>query len=238
MWDLTGRTALVSDVSVEFGGAISRALARAGAFVLVKHGGQSYEARSLVDEIRRYGGKADGIRSGGQGRSDATTLGVRAREISGRGIDVLVQSLASGSEHETDCMTLQLLDRSTGVDIVAPCRLLDEIVPALEPEASIVLVPPLGEHPPRHRSVDVLNSSIHPLVRKLSTRLGATAVRVNAVSAQSPRTYGLVSISRSKWASAAETQARDVATVVTFLASRCSRRVDGKVLDVDSIIGL
>ncbi len=61
--DPRGRAALVTGGAVRVGRAISLALARAGAKVIVHHHHSSFEAAELVDEIRGAGGRADTIQA-------------------------------------------------------------------------------------------------------------------------------------------------------------------------------
>src|SRR6202171_1683107 len=61
MSDLISRTALVTGASRGIGRAAARALAAAGARVIVHYGSAAKEAESLVAEIRAAGGKADAV---------------------------------------------------------------------------------------------------------------------------------------------------------------------------------
>jgi len=61
MTDLISRTALVTGASRGIGRATARALAAAGARVIVHYGNASKEAESLVAEIRASGGRADAV---------------------------------------------------------------------------------------------------------------------------------------------------------------------------------
>ena len=56
-----GKTALVTGASRGIGRAAALALAKAGAQVLVHYGRGAADARSVVDEIRGDGGKAEAI---------------------------------------------------------------------------------------------------------------------------------------------------------------------------------
>src|SRR6202042_1188187 len=61
MTALSGRTALVTGASRGIGRATARALAKAGAQVLVHYGRAAAEANALVAEIRGAGGAADAV---------------------------------------------------------------------------------------------------------------------------------------------------------------------------------
>ena len=61
MSSLTNKTALVTGASRGMGRATALALAAAGARVIVHYGRQADEAKSVVDQIRIAGGRADAV---------------------------------------------------------------------------------------------------------------------------------------------------------------------------------
>ena len=61
MFDLSGKTALVTGASRGIGRASALALASAGAQVLVHYGRGANEADVVVAEIRKTGGRADAV---------------------------------------------------------------------------------------------------------------------------------------------------------------------------------
>ena len=89
MTDLTNKTALVTGASRGIGRATARALANAGAHVIVHYGGSSDEAQSLVAEIRKKGGRADAIATDLAATDGAYTLAAKVRTIVGNRLDIL-----------------------------------------------------------------------------------------------------------------------------------------------------
>src|SRR5271167_1840403 len=61
MTNLSGKTALVTGASRGIGRASARALAKAGAQVLVHYGNGAAEAEAVVKEIRDGGGRAEAM---------------------------------------------------------------------------------------------------------------------------------------------------------------------------------
>ena len=61
MTPCNGKTALVTGASRGIGRAAALALAKAGAQVLVHYGSSAAEAKSVVDQIKAEGGRAEAI---------------------------------------------------------------------------------------------------------------------------------------------------------------------------------
>ena len=61
MTPCNGKTALVTGASRGIGRAAALALAKAGAQVLVHYGRNAAEARSVVDQIKAAGGRAEAV---------------------------------------------------------------------------------------------------------------------------------------------------------------------------------
>jgi NAD(P)-dependent dehydrogenase (short-subunit alcohol dehydrogenase family) len=72
MWNLSGKTALVTGASSGIGRASALALAKARAQVLVHYNGAEKDAAAVVAEIRKSGGKAEKV-TADLGASDGLT---------------------------------------------------------------------------------------------------------------------------------------------------------------------
>src|SRR3981081_3837232 len=77
--DLVNRTALVTGASRGIGRATARALATAGARVIVHYGNSANEAESPVAEIRASGGQADALGAGLRAPDGAHKLAAEVR---------------------------------------------------------------------------------------------------------------------------------------------------------------
>lgn len=91
MFDLTGKTALVTGASRGIGSGIAMRLAAAGAFVWVHYNASKTGAEALVEEIRSRGGQADLV-----GGTIAESASVEAMfgtiEASGKTVEILVNN--------------------------------------------------------------------------------------------------------------------------------------------------
>src|SRR6187402_2294127 len=85
IFDLTGKTALVTGASRGIGRATALALAKAGAQVLVHYGRGADEAKAVVKEIRDAGGRAEALGADCPPRRVRTTWQNRSVPSSGTG---------------------------------------------------------------------------------------------------------------------------------------------------------
>jgi NAD(P)-dependent dehydrogenase (short-subunit alcohol dehydrogenase family) len=108
MTSLANKTALVTGASRGMGRATALALAAAGARVIVHYGRNADEAKSVVDQIRIAGGRADAVAADLAAPDGAHKLAAQIRDLIGGRLDVLVSNagwspdcLGNGSTHAT-----------------------------------------------------------------------------------------------------------------------------------------
>ena len=90
MSSLSGKTALVTGASRGIGRASAIALARMGAQVLVHYSTGEGEARAVVAEIGKAGGRADTVSADLSAPDGAHKLAKQVRAIVGDRLDILV----------------------------------------------------------------------------------------------------------------------------------------------------
>jgi 3-oxoacyl-[acyl-carrier protein] reductase len=102
MATLTNKTALITGASRGIGGATAKALAKAGARVIVHYGRAAAEADALVKEIRASGGQADPASADLSLPDGVADLATQVRAIAGEQLDVLVSNAGISRLRQSD----------------------------------------------------------------------------------------------------------------------------------------
>jgi NAD(P)-dependent dehydrogenase (short-subunit alcohol dehydrogenase family) len=243
MSNLAGKTALVTGGSRGIGRASALELAKAGAQVLVHYSSGEKEAETVVAEIRKAGGKAEKIGADLRAPDGSHVLAQRVRAIIGGRLDILVANAGISKAATIEETTVKDFDDLFAVNVRAPYFLVQQLLPALCKDSSIVLVSSLAAH----ASVGQLSAyaatkgAIDTLVKHFASALGARGIRVNAVAP------GVVPTDMSSFAKTDAgrdftlsiqtlkrmAQPDDIAAAVAFLASDEARWITGQTLRVD-----
>jgi 3-oxoacyl-[acyl-carrier protein] reductase len=241
MTDLVSRTALVTGASRGIGRATARALAAAGARVIVHYGNARHEAGELVTEIRAAGGKADAVGADLGAPDGAHKLAAEVRKLVGGRLDILVANAGIATPASIEDQTVEEFDRMFAVNVRAPFFLVQQLLPLFSEGTSIVLLSSLAAR----ASVGLLpayaatKGAISTLVKHFAALLGPRGIRVNAVAP------GVIDTDMSKFARSEEGRAYtlgmqamqrigrpdDVADLVTFIASDAARWITGETLE-------
>jgi 3-oxoacyl-[acyl-carrier protein] reductase len=240
MSDLISRTALVTGASRGIGRATARALALAGARVIIHYGSAAKEAESLVAEIRAAGGKADAVGADLGAPDGAHKLAAEVRKLAGERLDILVANAGVATAATIEDQTVAEFDRMFAVNVRAPFFLVQQLLPLLGEGSSVVLLSSLAAR----ASVGLLpayaatKGAIDTLVKHFAALLGPRGIRVNAVApgvidtdmssfvrSDDGRDYtlGIQSLQRIG-------HPDDVADVIVFLASDAARWVTGETI--------
>jgi len=241
MTDLVSRTALVTGASRGIGRATARALAAAGARVIIHYGNARQEADELVAEIRAAGGKADTVGADLGAPDGAHKLAAEVRKLVGDRLDILVANAGIATAAPIEDQTVEEFDRMFAVNVRAPFFLVQQLLPLFGAGTSIVLLSSLAAR----ASVGLLpaysatKGAIDTLVKHFAALLGPRGIRVNAVAP------GVIDTDMSKFARSEEGREYtlgmqalqrigkpdDVADVVTFVASDAARWITGEPLE-------
>lgn len=134
-----GRVALVTGGAVRVGRAVSVALARAGARVVVHYHGSAAEAASLAREIEAAGGEVALCRADLSSHDEVLRLADEAEAAFGR-VDILVNNAAGFPPERLDEVDEALWDRTMAVNLKAPFFLTQRIGGAMKERGHGVIV--------------------------------------------------------------------------------------------------
>jgi NAD(P)-dependent dehydrogenase (short-subunit alcohol dehydrogenase family) len=243
MTSLASKTALVTGASRGMGRATALALAAAGAHVIVHYGRNAAEAKAVVGQIHAAGGRADAVAADLAAPDGAHTLAAEVRKLAGNRLDIIVSNAGISKAASIEEITVKDFDELFAVNVRAPYFLIQQLLPILSDNASVVFVSSLGAR----TAVGTLSAyaatkgAINTLVKYFAAALGPRGIRVNAVAP------GVIDTDMSnftktedgrKTVMAMQTLKRigqpdDVASVIAFLASDDARWITGDVIAAD-----
>jgi NAD(P)-dependent dehydrogenase (short-subunit alcohol dehydrogenase family) len=184
MTALQGKTALVTGASRGIGRSSALSLAKAGAQVLVHYGKGKVEADSVIEEIRKAGGRAEAVTADLAAADGAHKLARQVRAIIGDRLDVLVANAGISKAATIEETTVEDFDRPFAVNVRAPFFLVQQLLPIMHEGGSITLLSSLAAR----ASVGTLyayaasKGAVDTLVRHFAAALGPRGIRVNAVA--------------------------------------------------------
>ena len=243
MANLTNKTALVTGGSRGMGRATALALAAAGARVIVHYGRNAEEAKTVVDQIRAAGGKADAVATDLAAPEGAHALAAQVRNLVGNRLDILVSNAGISKAAPIESISVKDFDDLFAVNVRAPYFLVQQLLPILGEGGSVVFVSSLGAR----AAVGTLaayaatKGAINTLVKYFAAALGPHGIRVNAVAP------GVIDTDMSNFTKTEEGrgavmamqtlkrigQPDDVASVIAFLASDEARWISGDIIAAD-----
>jgi 3-oxoacyl-[acyl-carrier protein] reductase len=243
MTPCNGKTALVTGASRGIGRATAIALAKAGAQVLVHYGSNAAEARSVVDQIKAAGGRAEAVGADLAAHDGAHKLAAAVRNVVGDRLDILVANAGISKAATIEETTVADFDALFAVNVRAPYFLVQQSLPILKEGSSVVFTSSLAARAAvgNLSAYAATKGAIDTLVKHFALILGPRGVRVNAVApgvvdtdmssfaktdAGRDFTLGLQALKRVA-------QPDDIAGAIAFLASDAARWVSGDTLRVD-----
>lgn len=243
MSKLNGKTALVTGASRGIGRAIALELALCGAQVLVHYSSGEKEAEGVVAELRERGGKAEAVGTDLRTPDGPYLLAKRVRDIVGGRLDILVANAGISKAATIEATTVEDFDALFAVNVRAPFFLVQQLLPALCKESSIIFTSSLAAH----TSIGTLyayaatKGAIDTLVTHFAAALGPRGIRVNAVApgvvdtemSHFTKTEAGREITLAMQALKRMATPDDIAPVVAFLASDDARWVTGECIRVD-----
>jgi 3-oxoacyl-[acyl-carrier protein] reductase len=250
MTTLQNKTALVTGASRGIGRATARALARAGANVLVHYGRSAQEAESLVAAIRAEGGHANVV-SVALGTPDgALLLAKQVRSMADDRLDILVLNAGISKAIRIADYTVEDFDNLFSINVRGPFFLVQQLLPVLGEDSNIVVISSLvarfvvgkpGLENPSILAYASTKAALETLVKNCAAILGPRGIRVNAVApgvietdmSNFTKTEAGRQVAQGMQALKRIGKPEDIADVVAFLASDGARWITGASIPVD-----
>lgn len=240
---LLGKKALVTGASRGIGRASALELAKAGAEVLVHYGRGAKEADDVVAEITSAGGRANAIGVDLSAPDGAHKLARGVQTIISDRLDILVANAGVSKAATIEDTTVEEFDRLFAVNVRAPFFLVQQLLPIMSSDSSIILMSSLaaravvGTIP----ACAATKGAIDTLTKHFASLLGGRGIRVNAVAPGVVET-GMSNFTKTDagrgfalgmQALKRLAQPDDLGGVVAFLASDAARWITGDTIHVD-----
>ncbi len=243
MSKLTGKVALVTGSSKGIGAAIAKAVAAAGASVIVNYSSDKEGADKVVATITNAGGKAVAVKGNVSKETDAQGLVDSALRIFG-GLDIVVNNSGVYEFGPIEAVTEDSFHRQFNTNVLGLLLVTKAAVSHLKSGASIVNVSSVvSTATPAMSSVySGTKGAVDSITGSLSRELAQRNIRVNAVNPGLVATEGTTSSgvlgSDFENQAVASTpmgrvgQPNEIADAVVFLASGDSRWITGETIRV------
>jgi 3-oxoacyl-[acyl-carrier protein] reductase len=241
MSKLTGKVALVTGASKGIGAAIAKALAAAGASVVVNYASSKAGADAVVAEIAKAGGKAVAVGGDVSKAADAQALVDAAVKQFGR-LDILVNNSGVYEFAPLEEITEAHYHKQFNVNVLGLLLTTQAASKHLGEGGSVINIGSLVTRitPPGSAVYTATKGAVDAITGVLSRELGPRKIRVNAlnpgiVETEGTHTAGFIG-SEFHHNAVAQTplgrigQPDDIASIAVFLASDDSYWLTGEQL--------
>jgi 3-oxoacyl-[acyl-carrier protein] reductase len=243
MGKLAGKVAVVTGASKGIGAAIAKELAKEGASVVVNYASSPQQAGSVVSSIQAEGGKAKAVRADVSKPAEAKQLVDAAVSEFGR-LDILVNNAAVYEFLPLHEITETHFDRMFNLNVRGLLFATQAAAGALgDGGGSIINIGSMASlsAPPGGSVYAATKGAVDVITKSLAAELGPRKILVNAVLPGPVETEGAQSMAewdQFKTQLLPRTplgrvgQPRDIASVVSFLASEDAGWITGQVIPV------
>lgn len=249
LFDLTGKSALISGATGALGSAAAQALAEAGAFVTLS-GGNAEKLEAVAADLRAAGASVGTFQ--GRPQDEETCGAMVATAAAGRGLDILIAASGTAAVQPALEMAPDTWDRVMDANVRQTwllARAAGRVMVEQGRGGSIILVSSVRARFATSAGTSAYGpskSAVDMITRSLATEWGPHGIRVNAIAPtvfRSELTGWLFEddergtearkgvLSRIPLGRLAEPD--DFAGVLIFLASSASSIMTGQILNVD-----
>jgi 3-oxoacyl-[acyl-carrier protein] reductase len=246
---LSGKVALVTGASRGIGAAIARRFARDGATMVVHYGKSEAEAKQVLQEIEKAGGKGTVLQGDTGNPGDIQRVFAEIKKRFGK-LDILVNNAAVMKRGTVEELTPEIIDWHLGVNVRGYLLCVHEAVKLMPSGGSIINVTSAISRMayPGASIYTATKGAIDVMTRVLAAELGPRGIRVNGLAPGSTRT----DMNSEKSGKTKEEEKQeialtalrrigevdDIADAAAFLVSEDARWVTGTWLDVSGGIRL
>ncbi|MGF7183188.1 SDR family NAD(P)-dependent oxidoreductase [Tunturiibacter psychrotolerans] len=240
MSKLKGKVALVTGASKGIGAGIAKALAAAGASVVVNYASSKEHADKVVSDIIGDGGNAVAVRADVSKAADALAL-IDSTLSSFGDLDIVVNNSGIYEFAPLDEITEEAFHKSFNINVLGPLLVIKAAVKHLKAGASIINI---GSTAPLMRSESTTvytatKGALDSVTGVLAKELGPKNIRINSVNPGFTITEGTGSYVGSDFAEGLIKQVPlgraahpdDIASIVVFLASEDAKWLTGELIN-------
>lgn len=240
---LQGKVAIVTGASKGIGAEIARAMAAAGAAVVVNYASDAAGAERVVHAIVAAGGAAHAVRADVSGGAEAGLLVDAAIARFGR-VDILVNNAGLFRFDPLEAITADEFRRQFDVNVLGLLLVTQAVVARLTEGGSVINIGSVAAHRRAANTAiySASKSAVDALTQVLAKELGPRGIRVNAIKPGAVETEGVHTaglIGGDYEASLVSQtplgrygQPDDIAPVAVFLASDAARWITGELINV------
>jgi 3-oxoacyl-[acyl-carrier protein] reductase len=242
MRELTGKVAIVTGASKGIGAGIARALADAGAAVVVNYASSKDGADRVVSDITSKGGKAIAVQGDVSKADDVQRVFAAAHQAFGA-LDVLVNNAGVYQFAALEDVTESEFHRHFDTNVLGVILATREAVKYFGPDGgSVINVGSVATELTLPTTVvyTATKGAVDMVTRVLARELGVKKIRVNSINPGMVETEGLHAAgilgSDFEKQTVAQTplgrfgQPEDIAPLAVFLASQASGWMTGEIL--------
>jgi len=242
MKKLQGKVAVVTGASKGIGASIAKHLAAEGASVVVNYASSKKGADIVVEEITRLGGRALAVGANVANKAEIEQLFVQATEAYGH-VDILVNNAGVYDFAPLEQITEEHFHKQFNLNVLGLILTTQEAVKHFtEKGGSVINISSVAARGlPGATVYSATKGAVNTITSSLAKELGAKKIRVNSVNPGMVTTEGTESMgitgAEAEFRKEYEAHAplgrigepKDIATVVTFLASDDASWVTGEI---------